>query len=297
MSQAQSQSFDLSSMRPATSQTRLFLRQFIRNRTAVIGLFLVVLMTLSAIFADSITPWDPMLQVYTDTLEAPSPNHWMGTDDLGRDIFSRIIYGTRVSLPIGVISMGVSSIIGVMLGLLAGYYGGRVDTIIMRILDAVLAFPSLLLAIFLVAILKPSLQNAMIAIVVVSIPAFARVTRANILSIKEREYIEASRALGLQNWRIMLVHALPNALSPIIVQISLGIGRAILLEASLSFLGLGVQPPTPAWGSMLANGRQFITLGWWMSTFPGIAVFLSVLAFNFIGDGLREAFDPRQRRR
>ena len=258
---------------------------------------MVVFMVVVAVFAGWVAPWDPELQVYTDLMEPPSVQHLMGTDDLGRDILSRIIFGARASLPVGTVSMGVSSAIGVILGLLAGYYGGRVDTVIMRILDAVLAFPSLLLAIFLVAILKPSLQNAMIAIVVVSIPAFARVTRANVLSVKEKEYVEASRSLGLKNWRIMLMHVLPNIMSPIIVQVSLGVGRAILIEASLSFLGLGVQPPTPAWGSMLANGRQFITMAWWMITFPGIAIFLSVLGFNFIGDGLREAFDPRQRQR
>lgn len=280
-----------------TPQTQLFLRQFVRNRTAVFGVIMVVFMVVVAVFAGWVAPWDPELQVYTDLMEPPSVQHLMGTDDLGRDILSRIIFGARASLPVGTVSMGVSSAIGVILGLLAGYYGGRVDTVIMRILDAVLAFPSLLLAIFLVAILKPSLQNAMIAIVVVSIPAFARVTRANVLSVKEKEYVEASRSLGLKNWRIMLMHVLPNIMSPIIVQVSLGVGRAILIEASLSFLGLGVQPPTPAWGSMLANGRQFITMAWWMITFPGIAIFLSVLGFNFIGDGLREAFDPRQRQR
>ena len=278
------------------SQVRLFVRQFVRNRTAVLGLVIVIVMTLTAILAPWFAPQDPELQIYADTLQPPSTKYLLGTDDLGRDILSRIIFGARASLPVGTISMAVSSVIGVLLGLLAGYYGGRIDTVIMRIMDAVLAFPTLLLAIFLVAILKPSLQNAMLAIVIVSIPSFARVTRANVLSIKETEYIEASRAIGAGDWRIMMGHVLPNVMSPIIVQVSLGIGRAILIEASLSFLGLGVQPPTPAWGSMVNNGRQFITMAWWMTTFPGLAIFLTVLAFNFIGDGLREAFDPRQRR-
>ena len=278
------------------SQVRLFVRQFVRNRTAVLGLVIVIVMTLTAILAPWFAPQDPELQIYADTLQPPSTKYLLGTDDLGRDILSRIIFGARASLPVGTISMAVSSVIGVLLGLLAGYYGGRIDTVIMRIMDAVLAFPTLLLAIFLVAILKPSLQNAMLAIVIVSIPSFARVTRANVLSIKETEYIEASRAIGAGDWRIMMGHVLPNVMSPIIVQVSLGIGRAILIEASLSFLGLGIQPPTPAWGSMVNNGRQFITMAWWMTTFPGLAIFLTVLAFNFIGDGLREAFDPRQRR-
>jgi len=275
---------------------RLFVRQFVRNRTAVLGLVIVIVMTLTAILAPWFAPQDPELQIYADTLQPPSTKYLLGTDDLGRDILSRIIFGARASLPVGTISMAVSSVIGVLLGLLAGYYGRRIDTVIMRIMDAVLAFPTLLLAIFLVAVLKPSLQNAMLAIVIVSIPSFARVTRANVLSIKETEYIEASRAIGAGDWRIMMGHVLPNVMSPIIVQVSLGIGRAILIEASLSFLGLGVQPPTPAWGSMVNNGRQFITMAWWMTTFPGLAIFLTVLAFNFVGDGFREAFDPRQRR-
>jgi peptide/nickel transport system permease protein len=207
-----------------------------------------------------------------------------------------VIYGARVSLPIGVISMALASIVGVLLGLLSGFYGGRTDSVIMRIMDALLAFPGLLLAIFLAAVLGPSLQNAMIGIVIVYIPSFARVTRANVLSVKEEEYTVAARSIGASDWRVMLRHVLLNISSPIIVQVSLGIGLAILIESSLSFLGLGVQPPTPAWGSMIAQGRQFITKAWWLMVFPGMAIFFTVLAFNFVGDGLREAFDPRQRR-
>jgi peptide/nickel transport system permease protein len=218
-------------------------------------------------------------------------------DDLGRDQLSRVIYGARASLPVGVFSMAFASAIGVVLGLLAGYYGRRIDTVIMRIMDLVLAFPGLLLAIFMVAVLGPSLRNAMLGIVIVGIPSFARVTRANVLSIKEEEYTVAARSVGATDRRVMMNYILLNTMSPIIVQVTLGIARAILIESSLSFLGLGVQPPTPAWGSMIAEGRLFITLAWWMSAFPGLAIFVTVLSFNFIGDGLREALDPRQRRR
>lgn len=271
------------------------LRQFARNRTAVLGVVLIVLITAVAVLAPWIAPQDPEFQVYTETLEPPSLKHLMGTDDIGRDILSRVIFGARASLPVGTLSMGFSSVLGVILGLAAGYYGGRVDSVLMRVMDAVLAFPALLLAIFLVAVLGPSLRNAMLAVVIVYIPSFARVTRANVLSIKEQEYVLSSVALGGTNWWIMTRHALPNVMSPIIVQVSLGIARAILLEASMSFLGMGIQPPRPAWGSMINMGRRFISSAWWMTTFPGLAIFLTVLSFNFVGDGLREAFDPRQR--
>ena len=279
------------------SPMRLFVRQFVRNRTAVVGLVLVVGVTLMALLAPWLAPHDPELQIYAETMQPPSAKHLLGTDDLGRDQLSRIIFGTRASLPVGVFSMGFASVIGVLLGLVAGYYGRRVDAVIMRTMDAVLAFPALLLAIFLVAVLGPSLRNAMLAVVIVYIPSFARVTRANVLSVKEEEFTTAARAIGASDARVMTRHILLNIMSPIIVQVSLGIGTAILIEASLSFLGLGIQPPTPAWGSMINHGRQFITLAGWMTAFPGLAIFLTVLAFNYVGDGLREAFDPRQRRR
>lgn len=279
-----------------TARAWLFFHTFARNHVAALGLVFLVVIAIVTLFAPWIAPHDPELQTYTDIMQPPSKKHLLGTDDLGRDILSRIIFGARTSVPVGTLSMLSASVIGVLLGLLAGYYGGRLDTVIMRIMDAFLAFPALLLAIFLVAVLGPSLRNAMLAIVIVYVPTFARITRANVLSIKEKEYIEGARAIGASDWRIMLGAVLPNIMSPVIVQVSLGIGLAILIEASLSFLGLGVQPPTPAWGSMLSQGRQFMTLAWWMTTFPGLAIFLTVLAFNFVGDGLREAFDPRQRR-
>lgn len=268
-----------------------------RNRTAMAGAVVLALFALAAVFAGLVAPHDPLEQVWTETLEEPSLKHPMGTDDLGRDLLSRVIYGGRVSLQVGILSVGIAVAIGVTAGLAAGYQGGWLDTLIMRIVDAALAFPSLLLAILIVGVLGPSLRNAMLAIAVAFIPAFARITRANTLSVRENEYVEAARALGAGTFHIVRKAVLPNLLSPIIVATSLSMGAAILIEAGLSFLGLGIQPPTPAWGSMLSFGRKFITMAWWLSLFPGMAIFLTVLSLNFVGDGLREALDPRQRRR
>ena len=272
-------------------------RSYVRNRTAMAGAVVLTVFAMAAIFAGFVAPHDPLLQVWTETLEEPSLKHPMGTDDLGRDLLSRIIYGGRVSLQVGMLSVGVAAGIGVAAGLLAGYHGGWLDTVIMRIVDAALAFPSLLLAILIVGVLGPSLRNAMLAITVAFIPAFARITRASTLAVREHEYVEASQALGAGTLHIIRRAVLPNLLSPIIVATSLSMGVAILIEAGLSFLGLGIQPPTPAWGSMLSFGRKFITIAWWFSMFPGLAIFLTVLSLNFVGDGLREALDPRQRRR
>ena len=226
---------------------------------------------------------------------APSARYWLGTDDLGRDILSRIIFGARVSLMVGTIAIGIAAVAGVSLGLAAGFLGGRIDGLIMRVMDALLAFPAILLAIALMAVLGPSLENAMIAIGIISIPAFARITRANVLSLREKEFVEAARALGGGGLYLASVVILPNCLSPIIVQASLGVGNAILVEAALSFLGLGVQPPEPSWGSMLAFGRSLLGQAPWYATFSGLAIFVTVLALNFLGDGLREALDPRLR--
>jgi ABC-type dipeptide/oligopeptide/nickel transport system permease subunit len=226
---------------------------------------------------------------------APSARYWLGTDDLGRDILSRIIFGARVSLMVGTIAIGIAAVAGVSLGLAAGFLGGRIDGLIMRVMDALLAFPAILLAIALMAVLGPSLENAMIAIGIISIPTFARITRANVLSLREQEFVEAARALGGGGLYLALVVILPNCLSPIIVQASLGVGNAILVEAALSFLGLGVQPPEPSWGSMLAFGRSLLGQAPWYATFSGLAIFVTVLALNFLGDGLREALDPRLR--
>ena len=280
---------------------RVIVDSFLRNRTALFGVLVIVAFTLAAIAAPFLTRagWlpDPYFQDYDALRLSPSLKYPAGTDTLGRDNFSRIIYGGRVSLQVGLLAVVVATSLGVTIGLAAGYFGRWTDSVLMRIVDAILAFPPLLLAIMMVAVLGPSLRNAMLAIAVGFIPSFARITRANTLSIREKEYVESARALGAGPWRIMFRTILPNTMSPIIVQASLGMSYAILIEASLSFLGLGIQPPTPSWGYMLSAGREFITLAWWLTTLPGFAIFLIVLAWNFVGDGIREALDPRQQRR
>jgi len=270
-------------------------RTLLQSRTALFGLALSVLLVLAAVLAPWIAPYRPDEIHPIDSLMAPSARYWLGTDDLGRDILSRIIFGARVSLMVGTIAIGIAAVAGVSLGLAAGFLGGRTDGLIMRVMDALLAFPAILLAIALMAVLGPSLENAMIAIGIISIPAFARITRANVLSLREKEFVEAARALGGSGLYLAAVVILPNCLSPIIVQASLGVGNAILVEAALSFLGLGVQPPEPSWGSMLAFGRSLLGQAPWYATFSGLSIFVTVLALNFLGDGLREALDPRLR--
>jgi peptide/nickel transport system permease protein len=270
-------------------------RSLLRSRTATLGLVLTTALILTAILAPWLAPYRPDEIHPIDSLRAPSAQYRLGTDDLGRDILSRIIYGSRVSLTVGLVAIGIAALAGVVLGLLAGYLGGGISALIMRVMDALLAFPAILLAIALMAVLGPSLHNAMIAIGVISIPAFARITRASVLSLREQEFVEAARALGGGGLYLMTLVILPNCLSPIIVQASLGIGNAILVEATLSFLGLGVQPPDPSWGSMLAYGRSLLGQAPWYATFSGLAIFTTVLALNFVGDGLREALDPRFR--
>jgi peptide/nickel transport system permease protein len=270
------------------------LERFRRNRLAVIGFALIGVFVLIAIFASIISPFDPIQQNYDQLLQPPSLTHWFGTDNLGRDVLSRVIYGTRVSLTAGVLAVALAALIGVSLGLLAGFLGGVTDNIIMRLIDAMLAFPFLVLAISLAAILGPSLQNAMLAIAVVSIPVFARVTRGQVLSERERDYVQAAKALGANDLRIMVQHVLPNIAGPIIIQCTLSIAGAILAESSLSFLGLGVQPPTPSWGEMLNVARGYLRDAPWTAIAPGVLIFIAVLAFNLLGDGLRDALDPRQ---
>jgi peptide/nickel transport system permease protein len=270
-------------------------RTLLQSRTALFGLVLSVLLVVVAVLAPRIAPYRPDEIHPIDSLMAPSARYWLGSDDLGRDILSRIIFGARVSLMVGTIAIGIAAVAGVSLGLAAGFLGGRIDGLIMRVMDALLAFPAILLAIALMAVLGPSLENAMIAIGIISIPAFARITRANVLSLREKEFVEAARALGGGGFYLASVVILPNCLSPIIVQASLGVGNAILVEAALSFLGLGVQPPEPSWGSMLAFGRSLLGQAPWYATFSGLAIFVTVLALNFLGDGLREALDPRLR--
>ncbi|WP_404454256.1 nickel transporter permease [Oceanobacillus kapialis] len=265
----------------------------VKSKTALIGVIIIALLVLTAIFAPVIATHNPTDQDIVNRYQAPSSEHLLGTDELGRDIFSRIVHGTRISIQIGVIAVGISLIIGVFLGGVAGYFGRWIDQIVMRFIDIMMAFPSILMAIALVAVLGPSLQNAMIAVGIVGIPQFARIVRSAVLSIKENEYIEAAKSIGAKHGRILIQHVLPNCVAPIIVQTTLGIGTAILDAAGLSFLGLGAQPPTPEWGAMLSDGRAAIQNAPWVVAFPGLAIFFVVLGFNLFGDGLRDALDPR----
>ncbi len=277
--------------------------QFKKNYFALFGLLIALGLIVSAIFAPFLAPYDPYVQDLSQRLIEPfygengSFKHILGTDDFGRDLFSRIVYGTRVSILIGVISVVISLFFGLILGLSSGYYGGKVDLVEMRIVDIMLAIPAILLAIVIVAILGPSLYNAMIAIGIVGIPTYARVIRASVMAEKEKEYVTASRINGSSDLRLMLFIILPNCLSPIIVQSTMGFASAVLEAAGLSFLGLGAQPPLAEWGSMLSNSLQYITTAYWMILYPGLAIFLTVLGFNLIGDALTDALDPKLRSR
>jgi ABC-type dipeptide/oligopeptide/nickel transport system permease subunit len=247
-----------------------------------------------AVFAPYLTPYDPFTPSYLEIRKAPSAAHWLGTDDLGRDVLTRILYGARVSLLAGVVAAAVALLTGVPLGLLAGYFGGWLDMIISRFADALLAIPSLILAISLAAFLGPSLTNAMIAIGIATMPIFIRLSRGQVLSVRTEDYVEGARAIGLPTRWILWRYILPNIVPPLVVQATITIATAIIAEASLSFLGIGQQPPNPSWGSMLNTAKNFMTQAPWMSVFPGGAICLIVLAFNLLGDGLRDALDPRQ---
>ncbi|MDI7247670.1 MAG: ABC transporter permease [Bacillota bacterium] len=271
-------------------------RRLIRNRSAVAGGILVFVLAIIAVAAPLVAPYDPLAPSLEDRLSPPSAAHWLGTDDLGRDILSRIIFGARVSLQVGILAVALALVAGTFLGIVAGYYGGRADNLIMRVMDVMLAFPSVLLAIAIVAIMGPSLGNAMIAIGIVSIPVYARIVRSSTLQVKANEYVEAARALGSSDARVIFRHVLPNCMAPLIVQGTLGVATAILDAAGLSFLGLGAQPPTPEWGAMLSGGRAFLRIAPWVTAFPGIAIVLLVMGFNMFGDGLRDALDPRLKR-
>ncbi|WP_046213105.1 nickel transporter permease [Paenibacillus wulumuqiensis] len=269
------------------------IRLFMRNKTAVVGLVIVLFFVLLALLAPLITPYDYTAQVLSERLQSPSAEHWFGTDDLGRDIFTRTIYGARISLWVGLLSVVGSIIIGTLLGLLAGFYGKWIDMIISRFFDILLAFPGILLAIAIVAILGPSLQNALYAIAIVNIPTYGRLVRARVLSLRQEEFVTAARAIGVGDSRILLKHILPNSLTPIIVQGTLGVATAIIEAAGLGFLGLGAQPPDPEWGKMLSDSRQFIQTAPWTVIFPGLCILLTSLGFNLMGDGLRDTFDPK----
>jgi peptide/nickel transport system permease protein len=277
------------------SPGRRALRRLARRKGAMVALGIIMLLVLLAILAPSIAPYDPTKQSWAAVRKAPSALYWFGTDEVGRDILSRIIYGARASLMAGVISVGIAIAVGVPVGLVAGYAGGLVDGIISRFTDAMLACPFLILAIALAAFLGPSLGNAMIAIGVTATPIFVRLTRGQVLSVKAEDYVEAARAIGNPPWRIAFRHILPNVMPQLLVQATLTIATAIIAEASLSFLGLGQQPPAPSWGSMLNAAQRFLTTAPWMAVWPGLAIFITVLSFNLLGDGLRDALDPRAR--
>jgi peptide/nickel transport system permease protein len=270
-------------------------RRLRRRKGAMVALVVVVLLILIAVLAPWIAPYEPTKTSFTMVRKAPSWAHWFGTDEVGRDILSRIIFGARASLSAGLVSVGIAVGAGVPLGLLAGYAGGWIDAIISRVVDAMLAIPFLILAIALAAFLGPSLTNAMIAIGVTSTPVFIRLTRGQTLGAKVEDYVEAARAVGNPHWRIAFRHVLPNIVPPLLVQASLAIAGAIIAEAALSFLGLGQQPPAPSWGSMLNTAQRFIAQAPWMAFWPGFAIFFAVLSFNLLGDGLRDALDPRHK--
>lgn len=272
------------------------IRSFMRNKTAVVGFAIVVFFIILALLAPLISPYDYKAQVLSERLQAPSATHWFGTDDLGRDILTRTLYGARISLWVGFVSVIGSIIIGTFLGILAGFYGRWVDMLISRVFDILLAFPAILLAIAIVAILGPSLQNALYAIAIVNIPTYGRLVRSRVLSLRQEEFITAARATGVRDVRILFRHILPNSLTPIIVQGTLGVATAIIEAAGLGFLGMGAQPPEPEWGKMLSDSRQFIQTAPWTVIFPGVSILLTSLGFNLMGDGLRDTFDPRMKR-
>ncbi len=281
---------------PANTLWRDALRRLLRHRLAMFGSLVLLIVAVMGIFGPAITPYDPNAMNFSLRFANPSLEHWMGTDDFGRDIFSRIIIGARVSLQVGFIAVSVATLIGTTLGLIAGYSNRITDELIMRAMDILLAFPAILLAIAIMAALGRGIGSAMIAIGLVYIPIFARIARAAVLGIRNEEFIIAAKAMGAGDIRILSAHVLPNVLSPIIVEITLSLAFAILAEAALSFFGLGTQPPDPSWGRMLSEGRAFFRQSGWMGVFPGLAILFTVLGFNFLGDGLRDALDPKLRR-
>ena len=284
---------EIEARRVGPSATREFFRRLARTRTAGIGAGIVGLVILAALLAPLVAPYDPTQQDTRSLLQGPSATHLLGTDELGRDTLSRAVYGTQVSLQVGIIAVGISLLVGGGLGLVAGYLRGMTDAVIMRVMDGLLAFPTLVLALAITASLGPGLRNAMIAIGIVGTPIFARLTRGQVLSVREREFVEAARTIGAGHLRIMLQHVLPNVMAPLIVQMSLSVAVAILAEATLSFLGLGVQPPEPSWGSMVSRGKDYLDLAPWLAFAPGGAILLAVMGFNFVGDAVRDALDPR----
>ncbi len=272
-------------------------RRLRRSPNLAAGAIVVAAVLASALLAPHVAPYDPIEQDFGSQLQAPSVHHLFGTDEFGRDIFARVVYGARIALRVGGLADAIATALGVLLGVVAGYFGGRLDAILTRVIDVMLAFPYLLLAMIVVAILGPGLTNAMVAIAIVYTPQFARVVRGVVLSVKEQEFVEAARGMGAGTFRILGRYVLPNVVSPIIVMATLTVGFMIVETAGLSFLGLGASPPTPEWGSMLATGREYMLTAPWITTFPGLAILVTVVAFNMVGDGLRDVLDPRLRGR
>ncbi|MED4584774.1 ABC transporter permease [Brevibacillus choshinensis] len=279
----------------ARSPWRMIVNRFKKNKRAMAGLWMVLVFLVVAIFAPWIAPHDPFEQNMQVMLESPSIHYFFGTDEFGRDIFSRVIYGAQISLMIGIVGVLISIVFGVALGTISGYFGGFVDSLVMRIMDIFMAFPSFLLALAIVSVLGPGMINVMIAIGIFSVPTFARISRSSVISIKNKEYIEAARAMGGTHLFIIWKHILPNSIAPIIVLSTMRIATAILTAAGLSFLGMGAQPPTPEWGAMLSTGREYLRTAPHVSTIPGLAIMFMVLAFNMLGDGLRDALDPKMK--
>lgn len=269
------------------------MRKLIKNRAAFAGLIYIAAMLIFAVFAPLIAPYDPGAIDANSVLMAPSKAHILGTDTLGRDIFSRIVYGSRISLAIGFVAVGIAVLIGIFFGSIAGYYGGWADSIIMRFVDIMLCFPTFFLILAVIAVLEPSIFNIMAVIGLTSWMGVARLVRAEILTLKERDYVHASRVMGAGDLWIITRHLIPNAIAPVLVSATLGIGGAILVESALSFLGIGVQPPVPSWGNMLMDGKSTLGVAWWLTIFPGLFILLTVLAYNLLGEGLRDILEPR----
>ena len=271
------------------------LQRITKHNLALVGLIILVPMFLCAVLAPLISPHDPVEPDLKNILNGPTWSHPFGTDTLGRDVFSRVIYGSRISLLVGFVSVGIATLIGIMIGAVSGYTGGIVDELIMRFVDLMMCFPTFFLILAVIALLEPSIWNIMIVIGLTNWMGIARLVRAEILSIKGKEYVLAAKAMGFPRRRIIFGHVLPNALSPVYVVATLGIGGAILTESALSFLGIGVQPPTPSWGNILTQAKDNIEVAWWLSLYPGLAIFLTVMGYNLLGEGLRDVFDPRRR--
>lgn len=289
------QSRDDSWLAKPQGQRAKALRRLFRNKAAVIGLVFLIIVVASALLASTIAPYDPIRMIPEERLSPPSAKHWLGSDIYGRDILSRILYGASISLQVALVSVSVGASVGTLLGLLAGYFGHWTDELIMRLIDVMLAFPGILLALTIVAFLGPNLINAIIAVGIAHVPSYARLVRGCVLSAKENLYVDAARATGCSNPRILFRHILPNVIAPLIVLSTLGMAWAILNVAGLSFLGLGAKPPTPEWGSMLSEGRDYLRVAPWIATFPGFAIMLLVIAVNVLGDGLREGLDPHMK--